>query len=79
MIIVIGGKSMKNNEFDIQRKEDTFYTTLNFFIPDENLTTFESSLLEDGIKKYSLPEENIVDVQFSENHSKRTETYIGSN
>ena len=70
MIIVIGGKSMKNNEFDIQRKENTFYTTLSFFIPDENLTTCVSSLLEDVIKKYSLPEENIVDVQFSKTIQK---------
>ena len=70
MIIVIGGKRMKNNEFDIQRKEGTFYTTLSFFIPDEIFTKCVSSVLEDVIKKYSLPEENIVDVQFSKTVQK---------
>ncbi len=55
---------MNNNEFNIQRKEDTFFTTLSFFIPDESLTTCVSSILEDVIKKYSIPEQSIMDIHF---------------
>ena len=56
---------MKSREIDIQRKAGLFYTTLSFTIPDENLATCTSSVLEYIVKKYSVPEQNIVDVQFS--------------
>ena len=56
---------MNNNEFNIQRKEDTFFSELSIFIPgDESLTTCVSSIFEDVIKKYSLPEQSIVDIHF---------------
>jgi len=61
---------MNNNEFNIQRKEDTFFTTLSFFIPDEILTTCVSSILEDVIKKYSLPEQSIIDIHFFKTEQK---------
>lgn len=61
---------MNNNEFNIQRKEKTFFTTLSFFIPDENLTACISSILEDVIKKYSIPEQSIVDIHFSKTEQK---------
>lgn len=53
---------MNNNEFNIQRKEDTFFTTLSFSIHDEIFNTSVSSVLENVIKKYSLPEQSIIDI-----------------
>ncbi len=55
---------MNNNEFNIQRKEDTFFATLSFFIPDASLTTCVFSIIEDVIKKYSIPEQSIMDIHF---------------
>ena len=63
-------KNMNNNEFNIQRKEDTFFTTLMFCIPDQSLTTCLSSVLEDVIKKYSLPEQSIIDIHFFKTEQK---------
>lgn len=54
-----------NNELNIQRKEGIFFTTLSFRIPDENLVSCASSVLQEVIKKYSLPEQRIVDIRFS--------------
>ena len=61
---------MNNIESNIQRKESTFFTTLSLFIPDENLVTCVSSVLQEVIKKYSIPEQNIVDIQASRINQK---------
>lgn len=61
---------MASSEFNVQRKEDTFFITLSFSIPDAKLTTCISWVLDEVIKKYSIPEESINDIHFFKNEQE---------
>ena len=55
---------------ETRRNEDVFYTTLSFSICEESITTCFSSVLEEIMEQYSVPEENIVDAQFTRTYEK---------
>ena len=48
---------MNNNEFNIQRKDRTFFTTISFTLQNGNLINCFSSEIKDVIKEYSISEE----------------------
>ena len=67
---------MNNNEFNIQRKDRTFFTTISFTLQNGNLINCFSSEIKDVIKEYSISEEKIVDIHLSKVEQKNNECCV---
>lgn len=64
---------MNNNEFNIQQKERTFFSTISFNVPSGSSINYLCSVIQEVIKEYSIAEDRIIDIHFFKTEQKGKE------